>query len=175
MEALTFRLNLKWPEGVAITSETHKHEENHMSVIGPSCSLPSETSPGCGCAAKADEGGGKAAGTAVATAFVAAACTACCVLPFTLPAVVLASAGGLIALLDHAHGLMTKLSIAVVICAWGWIVWRSRRTGLKIRASVLVAMCAATVLTTTAALWPVIEPAIFHALGVAKKPKPPAG
>lgn len=151
-----------------------------MSVIGPSCSLPSETSPGCGCAAKAepDEGkvvGGKAAGTAVTTAVIAAACTACCVLPFTLPAVVLASAGSLIAMLDHAHGLMTKVSIAVLLCAWGWIVWRSRSTGLKIRASVLAAMCVATVLTATAALWPVLEPAVFHALGVVKKPKPPAG
>ncbi|MBR0833699.1 hypothetical protein JQ612_10880 [Bradyrhizobium manausense] len=146
-----------------------------MSVIGPSCNLPSETSPGCGCAAKAEPADRKAAGTAVATAVVAAACTACCVLPFTLPAVVLASAGGLIAALDHAHGLMTRLSIAVVLGAWGWIVWRSRRTGLKIRTSVLVAMCAATVLTATAALWPVMEPAIFHALGAAKKPKPQAG
>src|SRR3569623_1836572 len=133
LEALTFRLNLKWLEGVAIRSMTHKLQENHMSVIGPSCNLPSETSPGCGCAAKAEQGGGKAAGTAVATAVVAAACTACCVLPFTLPAVVLASAGSMLAMLDHAHGLMTKLSIAVVLCAWGWIVWRSRSAGLKIR------------------------------------------
>jgi nitrate reductase NapE component len=77
--------------------------------------------------------------------------------------------------LDHAHGLMTKLSVAVVVCAWGWIVWRSRTSGLKIRSSVLAAMCAATVLTATAALWPVMEPAVFHALGVAKKPRPPAG
>jgi len=150
-----------------------------MSVIGPSCDPPSETSPGCGCAAKtepgAEPGGGKAAGTAVATAVVAAACAACCVLPFTLPAVVLASAGSLIAVLDHAHGLMTKLSVAVVVCAWGWITWRSWTTGLKIRSSVLAAMCAATVLTATVALWPVMEPAVFHALGVAKKPKLPAG
>lgn len=146
-----------------------------MSVIGPSCNLPSETSPGCGCAPKAEPSGGKAAGTAVATAVAAAACTACCVLPFTLPAVVLASAGSLIAALDHAHGLMTKLSIAIVLCAWGWIVWRSRTSGLKIRSSVLAAMCVATVLTATAALWPVVEPAAFHALGVAKKPKAPAG
>lgn len=145
-----------------------------MSVIGPSCSLPAETSPGCGCTAKTKPGGGRAAGAAVATAVVAAACTACCVLPFTLPAVVLASAGSLMAVLDHAHGLMTMLSVAAVLCAWGWIVWRSRTTGLKVRSSVLVAMCAATVLTATAALWPVMETAVFHALGVAKKPKPPA-
>jgi len=175
MEALTFRLNLKWLEGVAIGSETHKHEENHMSVIGPSCSLHSESSPGCGCAPKTEAGGGKAAGTAVATALVAAACTACCVLPFTLPAVVVASAGSLLAVLDHAHGLMTKLSIAFVACAWGWIVWRSRTRRLKIRSSVRAAMCAATVLTATAALWPVMEPVVFHALGIVKKPRPQGG
>jgi len=42
-------------------------------------------------------------------------------------------------------------------------------------ANVLAAMCAATVLTATAALWPAMEPAIFHAVGVAKKPNLPAG
>lgn len=145
-----------------------------MSVIGPSCDLPSETSPGCGCTGNAKQGGGKAAGAALTTAALAAACTACCVLPFTLPAVVLASAGSLIAVLDHAHGLMTILSIGVVIGAWIWIAWRSRTTGSRIRSSVLVVMGAATILTATAALWPVMEPAVFHALGVAKKPKPPA-
>ncbi|WP_193550923.1 hypothetical protein [Bradyrhizobium amphicarpaeae] len=146
-----------------------------MSVIGPSCNLPSETSPGCGCTAKAGRGGGKAAGAAaLTTAGLAAACTACCVLPFTLPAVALASAGGLIAVLDHARGLMTKLSIAVVIGAWVWIAWRSRTTGSRIRSSVLAVMGVATLLTATAALWPVMEPAVLHALGVAKKPKLPA-
>jgi len=145
-----------------------------MSVIGPSCGLPSQTPPGCGCAAKTDAGGGRAAGTAVATAVVAAACAACCVLPFTLPAVVLASAGSVIAVLDHAHGPMTILSVGVLLAAWGWIVWRRRTTGLKIRFTVLAAMYAATVLTTTIALWPLMEQAAFHALGGAKKPKPPA-
>ncbi|MFT4119797.1 hypothetical protein [Bradyrhizobium sp.] len=145
-----------------------------MSVIGPSCHLPSETSPGCGRASKSAAPGGKAAGTAVATAVAAAACTACCVLPFTLPAVVLATAGSLIATLDHAHGLITKISIAVVICAWAWIVHQSRKTGLRMRRSVLVAMCAASVLTTTAALWPVLEPAVFHALGIVKKSHKPS-
>jgi len=149
-----------------------------MSVIGPSCNLPSETSPGCGCAAKAPaktpamtgQDGGKAAGAAVTTAVLATACAACCVLPLTLPAVALASVGGLIAVLDRAHGLMTMLSIAVVLCAWAWIVWRSRTTGLKIRRSVLAAMCVATLLTATLALGPVIESVVFQALGIAKKP-----
>ena len=144
-----------------------------MSVIGPSCNLPSETSPGCGCAAKPPEkppaktgqDGGKAAGAAVTTAVLATACAACCVLPLTLPAVALASVGGLIAVLDRAHGLMTLLSVAVVLSAWAWIAWRSRTTGLKIRRSVLAAMGAATVLTATLALAPIVRYVVLRALG----------
>ena len=141
-----------------------------MSVTGPSCALPSETSPGCACAtAKNDTTGGKMAGAATATALAAAACTACCVLPFALPAAVLAFARGSIALLDHAHGWVTKLAIAVVICAWSWIAWQRRRNDRRITRIATVLMIAATLLTITTASWPLIEPAAFHALGIVKK------
>jgi hypothetical protein len=62
-----------------------------MSVIGPSCALPSENAPGCACATN-ETVGGKMAGAA--TALAAAACTACCILPFTLPAALPAIVGG---------------------------------------------------------------------------------
>ncbi|MBR0779148.1 hypothetical protein JQ543_11345 [Bradyrhizobium diazoefficiens] len=140
-----------------------------MSVIGPSCNLPSETSPACGCTAKISAetgpGGGKAAGAAVATATIAVACAACCVLPFALPAVALAGVGGAIAVLGRAHGLMTILSIAVVLGAWGWIGWRSRTAGLKIRKPALAAMGAATVLTAIAALAPILGPTVLCVIG----------
>jgi cytochrome bd-type quinol oxidase subunit 2 len=142
-----------------------------MSVIGPSCAIPSEDSPGCGCAAK-DTTGGTLAGAATATALVAAACTACCVLPFTLPAAVLAFAGGSIAVLDHAHGWVTKLAVALVLCTWCWIAWRRRRSGLRITRLSLALTILATLLTATAASWPLLEPMAFHALGIMKK-KPP--
>lgn len=143
-----------------------------MSVIGPSCIPPSENSPGCGCAAesKADRTpGSKAAGAAVATALAAAACTACCVLPFTLPASLLALAGGSIAVLDHAHGWATRLAIAVVGCAWLWIGWRVRKTKRRISAATMFVMVFATLLTASAASWPLIEPLAFDAMGIAKK------
>jgi hypothetical protein len=98
-----------------------------MSVIGPSCQLPSEDSPGCGCAP--NKAGGKVAATASITALAVVACTACCVLPFTLPAALLTLAGGSIAVLDHAHGWMTRIAVIAVIAAWIWIALQVRKTG----------------------------------------------
>jgi cytochrome bd-type quinol oxidase subunit 2 len=139
-----------------------------MGVIGPSCALPSETSPGCGCATK-DSTQSKLAGAATITALVAAACTACCILPFTLPASLLAFAGGSSATLDHAHGWVTKLAIVLVTCAWSWIVRQRRRTGRQIGRATVVLMIFATALTASAAAWPLIEPVALHALGIVKK------
>jgi cytochrome bd-type quinol oxidase subunit 2 len=139
-----------------------------MSVIGPSCALPSETSEGCGCSTKGTTGN-KLAGAATATALAAAACSACCILPFTLPAAMLALAGGSIAALDHAHGWVTKLAIAVVTCAWSWIAWQRWRSGRQITRMTLALMILATLLTATAASWPPLEPVAFHTLGIVKK------
>lgn len=140
-----------------------------MRVIQPSCSLPSGNSPGCGCAARQEATGGKAASAAAMTALAAAACTACCLLPFTLPAVILASAGGFIAMLDHAHGWVTRLAVLVVICAWLWIGWQIRKTQRSPTRRTIAMMVLATVLTAAAASWPVLEPIAFNALGIVKK------
>jgi cytochrome bd-type quinol oxidase subunit 2 len=139
-----------------------------MSVIGDSCTLPSENSPGCGCGVN-KKVGGKAAGAAAMTALAAAACTACCILPFTLPAVILASAGGTIAVLDHAHAWVTRLAILAVTCAWLWIAWQVRKTQRRAARSTVVVMIIATLLTAVAASWPMIEPMAFNALGIVKK------
>ena len=138
-----------------------------MSVIGPSCTLPSETSPGCGCTSR--DRTGKIAGAATVTALAATACAACCILPFTLPAAVLAVAGGSIAMLGYAHVWLTRLAVATIVCAWAWIGWQRRRTGRAIARPALSLMVLATLLTSTAAAWPLIEPVAFHALGFVKK------
>jgi cytochrome bd-type quinol oxidase subunit 2 len=139
-----------------------------MSVIGPSCALPSEISPGCAMA-PTEKTGVRMAGAATMTALAAAACTACCILPLTLPAAVLAFAGGSIAILDHAHGWITKLAMAVVIGTWCWIGWQRRRNGRRITRVAAALMIVATLLTATAACWPLIEPVAFHGLGIVKK------
>jgi fumarate reductase subunit D len=141
-----------------------------MSVIGPSCALPSEISPGCACAtASTGKTGVRMAGAATMTALAATACTACCILPFTLPAAVLAFAGGSISVLGYAHGWITKLAIAVVIGTWCWIGWQRWRNGRRITRVASALMIVATLLTVAAASRPLIEPAAFHALGIMKK------
>jgi len=146
-----------------------------MSVIGPSCRLPCDGSPGCGCVApkgigtKAAATASVAAASASVTAWAAAACTACCVLPFTLPAALLALVGGSIAVLDHAHLWVTRLAVAAVIAAWLWIIWQRRKTRRPIARATMALMIAASLLTAVAASWPWIEPAVFKTLGIVKK------
>jgi hypothetical protein len=164
-------LNLKLLEGVSVVTSMNNPSENHMRVIQPSCTLASENSPGCGCATAQGTSGGKAAGAAAAmTAMAASACTACCLLPFTLPAVILASAGGFIAVLDHAHGWVTRLAVLVVICAWLWIAWQVRKTQRGASRSTIAVMVLATLLTGAAASWPLLESTAFDALGIVRKP-----
>jgi len=142
-----------------------------MSVIGPSCRLPCDGSLGCGCAApkKVEKIVTRAAATASVTALAAVACTACCVLPFTLPAALLALAGGSIAMLDHAHLWVTRLAIAAVIAAWLWIIWQRRKRQRPIARATMALMIAASLLTVVAASWPWIEPTVFKTLGIVKK------
>jgi hypothetical protein len=132
----------------------------------PACTLPSGDNPGCGCKPAKSSGAAKAAVIAAGTA---AACTACCVLPFTLPAIVLANIGGVLTLLDHAHGWVTWLAIAAVAAAWLWIGRQSTRTGLRPGGSTLAMMAFATAVMILAASWPLLKPAAFHAFGIVKK------
>jgi hypothetical protein len=148
---------------------TQHSKEDHMSVIGPSCTLPSSDLPDCGCAPKQQTGGKVAATASVSAALAAAACTACCVLPFTLPATLLALAGGSIAVLDHAHGWMTLFAAAAVIAGWGWIAWQRRKTGHPIARRILALMIVASVVTTTTGSWFLIAPTVFKTLGITKK------
>ena len=132
----------------------------------PACTLPSGDNPGCGCK---PAGSSDAAKAAVIAAGTAAACTACCVLPFTLPAIVLANIGGVLTLLDHAHGWVTWLAIAAVAAAWLWIGRQSLRARARPAASTLAMMAVATAVMIIAASWPLLKPAMFHTFGIVKK------
>jgi hypothetical protein len=109
--------------------------------------------------------GSKAAGvTAVTLSTGAVACGVCCVLPFALPAAVLASTGSLLALLVKMHVWVTILAILSVAGAWGWIAWQTRRTRRKPALSTLFMMGASTVLLTVAVLWPLLEKPLIRML-----------
>jgi hypothetical protein len=140
------------------------------------CTLPTDDSPGCGCSAKARvpvAPDSKVVGAAAMSGLAAVACASCCILPFTLPAVLLASFGGTIAVLDHAHVWVTRGAIIAVACAWGWLIFQVARTRKKPTRSTGIMMVVATMLTLTAASWPLIEPMAFHALGIVKKHQVP--
>ena len=95
---------------------------------------------------------------AVTTAAGAVACGVCCVLPFALPAVVAASAGGTLAWVGRAHGTMTLIASAIVVAAWISVGAQSRRARTRPASSTLYLMSIATAALALAIVWPRIEP-----------------
>jgi hypothetical protein len=129
--------------------------------------------PACACASPVpplkmpshEPPGSKAAGfTAVTLSTGAVACGVCCVLPFALPATILASAGPLLAWLVGIHKWVTVLAILAVVGAWGWIAWQSRRMRKRTAASTLLMMTLSTTLLMVAVLWPLIEKPLIRML-----------
>src|SRR5687768_13215670 len=102
-----------------------------------------------------DRTAGQAASTAAATvALGAVACGVCCVLPFALPAVILASTGSVLALVAGAFWWALYLATGLVVLAWAWVggdTWRtSRRPARETIVWLLVATCGLGL----AATWP---------------------
>jgi hypothetical protein len=117
------------------------------------------TASSCACtspavkSAPAEPPGSKAAGvTAMTLSTGAIACGACCILPFTLPATILASTGSVLAWFVHMHVWVTILAIVAVVGAWGWIAWQIRRTQRRPAMSTLIMMTSSTVFSTIAVL-----------------------
>lgn len=131
------------------------------------CTLAADGEPGCACAPRPARN--IAAKAAVIAAGTAAACTACCVLPFTLPVVIVANLGGVLTVLDRAHGWVTWLGIAAVAGAWLWIGRQYQRTRMRPAFSTLAMMSIATIVITLAASWPLLKPCVFQVLSIAKK------
>ncbi len=101
---------------------------------------------------------------ATTTAIGAIACGICCVLPFALPAVVLAGTGGVIAWFGQAFWGALYTAVALVTIAWAWVAVGSIRTKRRPAPSTMRAMLLATVALGGALIWPVLEPHILRAL-----------
>lgn len=134
---------------------------------GPACTLPAGDDPACACAPKPQRS--RVAKVAIAAAGTAAACTACCVLPLTLPAVILAHVGGVLTLLDRAHGWATWLGMAAVASAWLWLGRQFLRSRSRPPCATLALMALATIVISLAAAWPLLKPVVFHGLGIAAR------
>jgi hypothetical protein len=107
----------------------------------------------------------RAASAAAATVAVGAvACGVCCILPFALPAVVLASSGGVLAVFAQAFWGALYLATIMVGGAWLWVFADMRRTGKRPARSTLTMMAVATAALGAAAVWPTIEPHVITVL-----------
>lgn len=104
---------------------------------------------------------GDAAGTAAAAAL---ACGVCCVVPFALPAVALASVGGVLAVFARVYWWAVGLAVVAVAAAWLWVGWQSVRARRRPARSTLRAMTVATLLLAAALSWPYVEPLVQRAL-----------
>ncbi len=114
--------------------------------------------------------GGRLTGKVVgATAAVAAtgavACGVCCVLPFALPAAVLAIGGGTMAWFAQNQGEITRVAAVAVFAAWGWVGYHTHRTRTRPAIATLLAVGFATVMLVSALQWRLLEPVAFPLIG----------
>lgn len=123
------------------------------------------TSGSVSTAAATEPPGSKAAGvTAMTLSIGALACGVCCVLPFALPATMLASTGALLAWFAKIQLWAKIVAVLSVVGAWGWIAWQSRRARRKPALSTLVMMGIATTVLTVSMLWPLFEKPLIRML-----------
>ena len=107
---------------------------------------------------------GAASAAAATVAVGAVACGVCCVLPFALPAVVLASSGGVLAVFAQAFWGALYLAVVLVGGAWLWVFADTRRTGKRPKRSTLTMMVLTTLALGAAAVWPTVEPQLIAML-----------
>jgi len=120
----------------------------------------------CSASAEAERQGGETAVsvTAATLASSAVACVACCIVPFALPAAMLAGVGSTLALFDHAHRWMTNVAALAVIASWAWLTWQAVQNNRKPSTSAVAIMFVASGIITIALLWPLIDRPIIQAL-----------
>jgi hypothetical protein len=82
-------------------------------------------------------------------------------LPFAVPAVAAAGAGGVLAWVGRAHGTMTLIASAIVVAAWISVGAQSHRARKRPAPTTLYAMVIAAAVLVLAIVWPRIEPYVI--------------
>ncbi len=95
--------------------------------------------------------------TAVIAATGALACGVCCVLPFALPAAIVALTGGAMAWWGSMMPLVRDLAIGAVAVGWLWVGLQSYRTNRRPAVSTIAVMILATAMLAGALAWPHFE------------------
>jgi hypothetical protein len=99
--------------------------------------------------------------TAAVAAAGAVACGVCCVLPFALPAAILAFTGGFLAWFGSLMPWLRAAAVVAVAGGWFWVAFQTNRTGKRPARATWLMMSAATVLMLAALAWPLIEKPII--------------
>jgi hypothetical protein len=91
--------------------------------------------------------------SAVLAATGALACSICCVLPFALPAALLAVSGGVIGWFAKFTPWAMGIAALAVLGGWTWVMLQSVRTGRKPARSTLLTVALATAVFAAATIW----------------------
>jgi hypothetical protein len=83
----------------------------------------------------------------------ALACGVCCVLPFALPATLLAASGGIIGWFAKATPWAMRIALLAVLGSWIWVILQSVRTKRKPAPSTLRMLGLATAVFIAAMIW----------------------
>ncbi|HUI98551.1 MAG TPA: hypothetical protein VLX44_22565 [Xanthobacteraceae bacterium] len=118
----------------------------------------------CGCAAACTPADRVVGASAALAATGALACGVCCVLPFALPAALLAVSGGVIGWFARATPWAMGLALVAVLAGWTWVAVESARSRRRPARSTLLTLGLATAVFAAAIMWWHFERAIIHFL-----------
>lgn len=102
--------------------------------------------------------------TAAIAATSALACGVCCILPFALPAAMLAMSGGVLAWFASIMPWATGIAIIAVAGGWAWVGAQTVRTRRRPALATLLIMAAATAMLAASLAWPHFEGAVIGLL-----------
>jgi hypothetical protein len=118
----------------------------------------------CGCKAATASTDRVVGASAALVATGALACGICCVLPFALPAAVLAVGGGVVSWFAKATPWAMRIALLAVLAGWAWVIVQSVRTKRQPAQSTLLTLALATAVFAAAAVWWHFEREIIHLL-----------
>jgi hypothetical protein len=118
----------------------------------------------CGCKTATPSTDRVVGGSAALAATGALACGICCVLPFALPAAVLAVGGGVVSWFAKATPWAMHIALLAVLAGWAWVIIQSVRTKRQPARSTLLTLTFAAVVFAAAAVWWHFEREIIHLL-----------
>jgi hypothetical protein len=98
--------------------------------------------------------------TAAIAATGALACGVCCVLPFALPAAMLAMSGGVLAWFAGIMPWAIGIALVAVAGGWTWVGAQTVRTRRRPALATLLTMAAATAMLAASLAWPHFEGAV---------------